>query len=241
VTATSYALILDDEEASLGRVALRMLRAGIQVLHAKGLHEAWLLGEQERDRVRALLFPTSVRLEDVVTLSQRLERDGKEGSLRLVAIGPEPEPAARDRLREAGVDWGVWNPDDDSALRFVVNTALSLPREIVPRQEPCAVTALDAQLQVGTERKGVEVHVLSARGAFLATPRPPGENSTVTLQIQLPKGAIRAQGRVVYCNTAAERRSPDLPVGAGVVFTELDAEAEKRVRAFVHSQARFAI
>ena len=45
-------LVIDDEDTTLGAVALRMIRLGIDAFYAKDPSEAMLLAQQESERVR---------------------------------------------------------------------------------------------------------------------------------------------------------------------------------------------
>ena len=67
------ALIVDDDENTLGEIALRLLRLRIDVFYAKGSVEGWLLAKQEAGRIRALLFPATVDIDEIKPIVECLD------------------------------------------------------------------------------------------------------------------------------------------------------------------------
>ncbi|UCE87500.1 MAG: PilZ domain-containing protein [Deltaproteobacteria bacterium] len=237
-----YALAFDDGGSSLGPIALRLIRLGIDVLYAKTLDEAWLLAKQEGPRIGALLFPPGVDTRGLARVSSCAHgaRDG--GGPSLIAVGESADAATRARLREAGVGWAVWEPGDDAALRFAVNAATLLPSEILPRGEPRAAISLLASFFVGEERTDAVLYTLSTHGAFLETPRPAPKDAEIALELWLADELFETRARVVYANVPGEQRCMSWPVGMGVVFEELDPEMREYVRHFVEERAEcFAV
>ena len=96
-------LIVDDDKKSLGEVALRLLRLRIDIFYATHTDEAWLLAQQEAERIRAVLFPPSVDFEEITAIATSLRSQFLEIPRSLVVIGERPDEAVRRRLRMGGV------------------------------------------------------------------------------------------------------------------------------------------
>ncbi len=78
------ALIVDDEANSLGDVALRLIRIGIDVFYAKDRAEAWLLAQQEAAQIRLLLCPPTIGLDDAFAVAACLRSEAPKVRLNLV-------------------------------------------------------------------------------------------------------------------------------------------------------------
>jgi hypothetical protein len=225
-------LIIDDDENSLGDVALRLLRLRIDVFYAKGGREAWLLAQQEAERIRAIVFPPSVDFDEIVAAVDCLRSRILEAPLSLVVIGRRPDETVRERLRAGGVEWALWEPFDESSLRSIVSSATAPKYEGTQRKESRLPTTLLGRIFVGIRRKDAIVATLSLAGAFLETPSPLPEESPISLEISLPDGPLLVKGRVAY----ARYPSGDAPhhaSGMGVEFSHLTPQAEERLRRFL--------
>jgi hypothetical protein len=232
-----YALVCDGGREGLGLVALRLLRLGIDTLYAADLDEGCLLAAQEGGRVRAILFPPQWEVGDLAPIVERIDATPDVPPPTLVAVGECPSPADRTRLRAAGIRWAVWEPANDSALRFVVNSALLLPSEMVKRNELRVPTNLLGRFRSEAGRQDALVYSLSARGAFLETPRPLPKGSEIDLEIWFPRTVLRTRAQVVYSNAPDGLREPRLPLGMSVVFAELDSGREAYLRRYVAERA----
>jgi hypothetical protein len=232
-----YALVFDSEVDSLGAVALRLLRMGIDVVYAQPGDEALLLADDVSDRVQALIVPPSVSTVELGRISQRLagSREGKPPSV--IVIGEPPSEEVRQELRAAGASWAVWNPDDDNALRFAVNGALTLPSELVPRSEPRVPTNLMASFSREGARTDAIAYTLSAKGAFLETPSPESVGSMLQVEIWLPSLRVTTNAKVVYVKEIRDRARASWPVGMGIVFEGMGERREARVRRYVEQRA----
>lgn len=232
-----YALSFDSDEECIGEVALRLLRMGIDVLYAKTADEALLLAGDAGDLVHAVIVPPTVAIEELKRICGRIEgpREGKPASI--VVIGERPDDEVRAGLREAGAEWAVWTPADDSALRFAVNAAMTLPSEIVPRSEPRVPTSLMASFWNDGNRGDAVAYTLSSRGAFLETPRPAPANSELKVEVWLAGAPISTGARVVYVNAPGDGRRVSWPVGMGVVFDGLSDKHQAKLRDYVSEQA----
>jgi len=237
MTDERYALCFDSEQDCLGETALHLLRLGIDVLYANAADEALLLAADAVDSIHAVIVPPSVAVPDLERVLQRLEgaREGKSASV--VVIGERPSDEVRTKLRAAGAEWAVWEPADDCALRFAVNAAITLPSEIVPRNEPRVPTSLMASFEVDGERGDAVVYTLSAKGAFLETPSPTAAGTSLEVEIWLPSIQVSTPAKVIYVNSPRDRRQASWPTGMAVVFDGLSEKHEARIRSYVTERA----
>lgn len=232
-----YTLVWDDVSHGLGEVALRLLRMGIDTLYADCFEEALLLADQEGARIRALLTPPTLPADQLRRLRDRVSRKAGAGLPGLVIIGDPPDDDQRKALREVGAEWGLWELDDDASLRFVVNAAASAPRERADRHEPRIPTNLLASFRAGGARKDAVIYTLSARGAFLETPNPMAEGTSIEIELTFADRMINAPAQVIHTNGLEQQRSSSTPLGMGVVFDELPEAQALFLREFVAERA----
>lgn len=150
-----------------------------------------------------------------------------------LATGDPPRPRDRRRLRQAGVQFALWNPFDDATLRFQLNRAWNQNRDDHKRKSPRIPTYLHAQIG-GTQRvKDGVVYTMSRDGAFIETARASMAGATVEIAIRLPECFISTVARVVFANVPGNLQRPNLPLGMAVRFESLDAKASRQLRSYV--------
>ena len=144
--------------------------------------------------------------------------------LTVLALGPRPDLAARQRLRAAGVDLALDEAMDPHVLRFQINRALA-PPDAPPRRATRAPIDLEVEIRTGFQRRLERVYTLSASGAYLLTDQPLRRGRRLT--VDLPVGMLRprARARVVLSNPAESPAHPGLPPGMAVAFSGLDGPA----------------
>jgi hypothetical protein len=228
-----FALILDSASAELGRVAMRLLELGIDVLYANDVDEAALLARQESERLGAVLIPTTFGLDQVDGLLSRVCSRLAVGARGLVLVGLEPEPDFLEALRARGVMWRVWEPFDERELRFVMTAAMSTGHAGERRKDPRIPTEIATAVFMGRHRKDVTVHDVSAAGAYLAAPNPFLEGSQLRVEIPLPGGLVAGKAEVVNAKTADRPGRADVPDGMGIVFTQLAPGSQETLQAFI--------
>lgn len=232
------ALAFEDGTQELGPVAHQLLRAGIDIVYARSTDEAFLLAGQEASRIYALLVSPAVAPGDVVRVARAVEAAaGNSRQLQSVVIGPKADAETRSALREAGVSWAVWDPEDAAALRFVVTAALTLPSEIVPRHEPRVPTSLMASVRHEGERRDALIYTLSALGAFLEVPRPLPVGTKLELEMWFASRIVRTSAEVIYVNAPDASRRHCWPLGMAIVFESLSEKDERSVRRYIEEQA----
>lgn len=236
------ALVIDDDGASLGEIALRILRLGIDVFYAKDPDEARLLAQQEATRIRVVLSAATVDPEEVARIRHALHSLEPGIPRTLVAIGRRPDDERRKSLQEAGVDWALWEPYDESALRSVLSSAIAARPETTQRKQARLPTMLLARAFVGARRHDAIVATLSEAGAFLETPSPIPEGTLMTLEISLPDGTLQVKARVVNARYPSGDAPAYLPTGMGVEFTVIALDVEERLRRYLREiEKRFLV
>jgi hypothetical protein len=234
------ALVIDDPKGNLGMVALRLIRLGIDSFYAPDPDEALLLAQQEAGRIRLLLVAPAVEKQGLERILEQLEERVPDLLRSLVAIGPKPDEATRNALREAGVEWALWEPWDDSALRTVVSAAMAPQSVGTQRRAPRIPTTLLCRAFIGIHRKDGLVSSLSEGGAFLEMPHPFPVGTRLTLEIELGDGSIVTKAEVRYTHDGDDARR-ELASGMGVAFRDLAPEAKERLARFLHECQRFEV
>lgn len=233
-----HTLVLDDEARRLGPLAVRLVRAGVDVFYTPFVDEARLLMRQEGSRVCALII--APRVDPDVAAGLLEWGTGPDGrALRaMIVVGPEPPAATRLRLRSAGAEWALFEPFDDAELRFVVNTAVARPEEQALRREPRAPCKAHVWIQAGASRYFGVFYSLSARGGFVEMASPPPKGMQVELEFDVDDRHHRVKAEVIYRNERSEVSARNLPWGMGVVFAEMAEPDETALRIWCAAHAR---
>ena len=105
------------------------------------------------------------------------------------------------------------------------------------RLHPRLPLVVRAEIQIGGAQQVGYLTNLSQGGAFLATQEPPAIGTPVHLHIFLPwkLGDFEAEAKTVWSSGDGNETYPP---GVGLRFTELDAHAETRLRAYVETFLR---
>jgi hypothetical protein len=207
---------------------------GIDAVPVDSSEEARAVLQQGRRRLRALAFPPEADLAQIEQICTDVAaRDPESPHASLFAIGRKPAPERLADLHRAGVRFAVWNLDDGSALRFVANAALTLPKEMVERSEPRAPVDLLASFEANGLPAQAVVYTLSSRGAFLETPRPLAKGSSTRVTIRLPDQVIAARALTIHSNHPEDLLASRWPIGMSVLFGALSPASEAALRRFV--------
>ncbi|HYB12915.1 MAG TPA: PilZ domain-containing protein [Myxococcota bacterium] len=235
MAATRSILLLDGANHRLSAVAERLPLLGFSAVRAKTPEEALQLVESPRYDFGAALLPPDLPVANLAGALQVLRERGAH-RLVCIAIGSKPGAEGLDRLRSAGVELAVWNPIDDATLRFQMNRALFAFQGESLRREVRAPTDLRVRFSAGGRQKEASLYTLSARGAFLATPRPSLRGASVAVELPLAEN-LAVGGRVLYTNVPGNLQRTTLPLGMAVEFTALTPEAENSIRRSVAQRA----
>jgi hypothetical protein len=226
-------LLLEGSPGEFNDVARRIRLQGAEPLMAEGIDDAVsLLPEGDLELSAVLVSPTlAIRGFKKELGRLRAAVGGRE--LFFLAIGDPPTKSQRKQLRAAGVRLALWHPFDDTTLRFQLNRAWNGNRDDHKRAAPRIPTYLLAQIGGGQRTKDGVVYSLSTTGAFIETARASMAGATLDLAISLPGCFIRVGARVAFANVPGNLERPNLPLGMGVRFEDLDAATQKQLKSYV--------
>ena len=228
----------EDFDSLADRLRLLKFRAVRAKLAEDGLRAL----ERSGESIRAVLLSVPHRLGDLSFALHRLREHAPTPSLRFVAIGPRPSPRELEELREADVEFGLWQPFDDGALRFVLNQALHDHRSGESRNVERVPTRLLARVFSAAGQKEALAYSLSEKGAFLETHRPTPAKGHVRVELQLRGGTVALEARVLTTNVPGNIQKANMPMGMSIEFLDVPEEARRALADQVEAMAdRFRI
>ena len=229
-------LVIDDEKGSMGDVALRLVRLGVDVLLASEVDEAELLARQEGGAVCAALFSTDDCLGRVDAVHEAVGPHTGLGAAGLVVVGPRLTDEELAELRQRGLFWRLWSPFEDRDLRFLGRLLACRPDHDL-RIEIRVPTALPGAAVRRGQRHEVLVGDLSPCGAYLETASPVPAGSLIQVEIDLPGGVVELRGMVRWVRPRAGAGS-EVPkvTGFGVEFLRAQPVILAKVRDFLEGE-----
>src|SRR5215472_2684902 len=228
-------LLLDGPSGRLAGLRDRLAGLGLKGVLAKEPEEAaGALTGKSPARV-ALLVPEFGGPALREALASLVEK-APERDLGFVVTGPAPSPETRVRLRGAGLRLALWEPFDDGALRFQLNRARH--HKGSGRDELRIPTTLMARIIAADRPRDAIIYNLSARGAFLETPRAQLRGALIEIEIPLPSAVVRVHARVRFHNVAGNLLRTNLPLGMGIEFTGVPRDATEAIRVYVQERAK---
>lgn len=234
-----HLLLIDAGAHPMQLLSSRLRRLGYSLLTVKtpeAAHHALLDG---RYQIGAAVIPPDMPAADLTGALCSLRATAPFGELSFLAGGLRPNADALERLGAAGVEFGLWEPVDQHTLRFLVNHALSEGQPVVRERHTLRVPAgFAVSVRTASREKDARVYSISSNGAFLATERPSLRSALLHLTLPLPEGAVSATGRVVMTNVPGNLLRKNLPVGMGISFTGLGADAQAAIQIYAESRLR---
>ena len=228
-------LLLDGPSGRLAGLRDRLSGLGLSAILAKDPAEGARAFEKRSPPAVAVVVPEfggAALREALASLGEK----APEHDLGFVATGPAPDAQTRARLREAGVRLALWEPFDDGALRFQLNRARH--RKGDGRDEMRIPTTLLARIITQDRPRDAIIYNLSARGAFLETPRAHLRGAQIEIEIPLPSGVVRVRARVRFHNVAGNLQRTNLPFGMGIEFTGVPRDATEAIRVYVEERSK---
>jgi hypothetical protein len=231
-------LVVDAGGHPLEPAAQRLRLLGIPALRAKTGGEARAALADARAAIGAVLIPPDPPTLDLPRALRALSTTPDGARRTLLICGPRPDANTRARLREAGAWLSLWEPFDDSVLRFQVNRALAgdATRNVSRRAERVPI-GWPVEVRLGARARPARLYSLSARGAFLETAGPSLRRALVHVTLPLPGGDLRVAGEVMCTNVPGNLRRRNLPIGMGIRFLGLSADAESSLRYYTAERA----
>jgi hypothetical protein len=226
-------LLIEGTDDDTQALAQRIRAVGVQPILLPSLQEAERTLEERRTLARVVLIPTDLSLKRLKRDIRALRKTGPASGLIFVSVGRAPPRQERKRLRAAGLTLALWDPYDDAILRYQLNRAANGDRNEHNRSNPRAPCELRALISVANRAREVMVYSLSPGGAFLQTPRVSMSGAKIGIQLRLPGQEISTRGEVIFCNVPGNLQRPNLPLGMGVRFDDLDRQSQKAILAYV--------
>jgi hypothetical protein len=211
-------LLVDDGTGALGPLALRLGRLGFDVHYAGEPDEGHLFVAQEKHAIRVLAISPAVELTEANKILDGMTRTSGSRPA-FIALGEEPDAERRSRLREAGVDWVLWAPFNDTELRYLVKGAMAPASELAPRHRHRLPVDLTANLRAGDRQEVAVISSLSAEGAFIEMSDPFPVGSPLEVEFDLSGKRLRSMARVVH-QQRDDLENPAAVSGIGILFLQ---------------------
>lgn len=212
-------------------LSARLLPLGFEAVLAADPEAAGAVVRRSDRPVRAALVESRIATQQPAALAALRA----QATLRIVIIGPLAGESERAALRAADLRNALWEPFEESELRWALNEALAGDLAEL-RGQPRVPSSLGVRCRCGNGVKAAILYNLSAGGAYVETPRPTQIGGHLDIEIGLPTGLWRARACVVSTNVPGNLRQPRLPVGMGVRFEAVDAEAREQIEAYVRER-----
>ena len=239
MTTPKDLLLIDAGDQPLQVLTGRLKRLGFRVIPVKTPEAAGQVIADPRFRVGAAVLPPDLPVANLRGALASLRGFAPSGELTFLSTGPRPSHEERERLRNAGVRFGLWDPVDSHTLRFLVNYSLADEPSLNRERRALRVPAdWPVQVRTGRREKDARVYAISAGGAYLATERPLMRRSLLHLSLPLPAGPIQTTARVVMTNVPGNLMRRNLPVGMGVSFTGTPVEHEAALQMYAEERFR---
>ena len=229
----SQVLLIEGVLGSQDALARRILALGINPLQVAGPEQAKNALGEHYTQATAILVCTDLPIKNLKRQLRKLRKAGPASGLLFVSMGKAPPSQERKKLRAAGLKLALWEPYDDATLRYQLNRAVNGDRDDHKRADPRAPTDLAVRILVADRAKQAMLYSLSAGGAFLQTTRASMNGAQIEIELQLPEGPVSTRGEVIFSNVPGNLQRPNLPLGMGVRFDDLDNPTRNKIQSYV--------
>jgi hypothetical protein len=198
---------------------------------------ALLALEEAEEPIHCVLVSSERADRNLKRALKPLRKLGAPAGLHLAAFGQEPDRAGRRRLRSAGVHYALWQPIEESTLRFQLNRLTRSDPGDEIRRARRVPTHLPARALAGGRSRDAIVYSLSEAGAFLETPRACMNGARVEIELVLPTGMLVLSSTVAFANVPGNLQRPNLPLGMGVHFDQPAAAGLSALADYVETRS----
>lgn len=219
-----------------GDLVARVADVGFIPICCPTLEDAESALLQAEEPIHCALIPTELADRRLKRSLRSFLKQGARAGLHLLAVGPEPDRSTRKLLRSAGVLHALWEPVEESTLRFQLNR-LTRGRKVDDiRRSRRVPTQLPARATIGGRSRDASIYSLSESGAFLETPRGCMTGALVQTELRLPNATLAIPTTVVFANVPGNLQRPNLPLGIGVRFLAPSSNDRAELHAYVESR-----
>ncbi len=220
-------VLVAGDSAELGAITVRLMRLGADVHFAQGMNEACLYVKQEGAQIDVLLISPEANLAAAAELVELAEKDFGTVPVTVVT-GARPSGERQAAIRAGGVSLALWTPVGDGEIEYVLAAAAAQKQP--PAQRRMLRVPMDsaAWIRAGNQTESAVLTSLSPKGAFAETSGSVEVGRPIRLEFELPTGRVRTFANVANVRPLEEGSSGG--TGFGVVFYDLDAETEARIR-----------
>jgi hypothetical protein len=159
----SALLLLDDEDASTGALALSLVRCGFDVVYANDLYELALVKRERGESALLLASPSKT----LVSLAGDIEKTLNVPPERMVVAGTAPSPSDQKLLKEIGIRWCLCFCSDEEEIAYVLAAAHWELDPAELRFHARVPTKHKAMVAQGDVRSGTLIGDVSASGLRL--------------------------------------------------------------------------
>jgi Tfp pilus assembly protein PilZ len=234
MSASHFILLVESATGSTDTLATQLVRLGVEPIRVADLAEAVEMVKSKEYAVTAVLLPSELPGKLVRKAMKSMRR--REPVLPAMAFGKAPDRTQRKFLRQAGVLLALWDGYDEGMLRFQLNRLVSGEHQAVVRGSRRAPTHTATRVLVGGREKTGTLYSLSEGGCFIETPRASMEGAELRLLFLLDEHPLEITGIVAFSNVPGNLQRPNLPLGMGIRFKELDEDTRQRIADFIEQR-----
>ncbi|MGH7288476.1 MAG: PilZ domain-containing protein [Myxococcota bacterium] len=230
------ALVYDTPETALGAAALGLVQQGLDPLYTTDADEACQLARQEQSRIAALVVSGAIEIARLDPMLREIVPRLAGGAAAIVVVAPPRQRSTLAALRDRGIRWAVWEPYDESELRFAVAAALASGDVLETRRGLRAPLRLPVAIRNARLSREGELRNLSVGGAYVALSEPPEPSASLGLEFPIGERMFRTQATVAHRQCGASDRSAERGPGMGVAFTGMTPLEVRLVAGFVRER-----
>ncbi len=223
-------LLVDDVNLMIELQKSFLRFSPVRVFTAHNGVEALQVARQERPDV--IFMDINMPVMDGVTCCSAIKSDPELRDIPVVMVTTMGKPEDEVRCREAGCDAFITKPVDRI-------TFLNKGRQFIPdidRRDPRVACKAGVELRSNSTTETATSQDISEGGIYVSGPVDVVPESYITLSLVLPgtdAEPVRARGRIAWINTDNDRKKPQLPIGFGVEFLDIDEKALEAIRQYV--------
>ncbi|HKJ04155.1 MAG TPA: TIGR02266 family protein [Geopsychrobacteraceae bacterium] len=226
-------LLVDDVDLFLELEKTFFRRENVVLVVARSGEEALELVEKEQpDLIFLDLYMTGINGDEVCRL---VKQDEKNREIPIIMVLQPGSDADEQLCREAGCRDIIYKPVRKSDFISAAVSSLSIAERAFPRIDASLMVSFGLQPKKFLENFTVNI---SEGGLFIATGAILTVDTLLTLEFQIPeqKKRIFCQGRVAWVNHPDWLKKPELPVGMGVEFVDVNPENRELLQLFIEQQ-----